>query len=481
MTRFASPASGPRRLGRGPQSHFFGYYNKSPWDASGRSLLAHRTPLQRGALTGDDVAEIGIFDLSGDGAFTPLDETRAWNWQMGAQLQWLGPRNRRIVFNTRCDAAPDPAFGAPYRAKILDLDTGEARLLSLPIYVAFPDGRGALAVNYRRLAHTHPTIGYFCGPTVETPPLCPDDDGIYRMDLDEDRFEPIISFRQLAHIEPRPSMADSVHWISHVEVNPSSTRFLFLHRWTRRVEDETCFLHRLFTCNVDGSDLRLLECSDHPLPQLEDSFDPSAVGLFDYEKSEHQISHPIWKDDDELIVWSPHDGTIGYHLYNDRDRTVRRIGPGVLDENGHMSYAPDGRWLLSDTYPDPGTGDRELFLWDDAARRKLRLGTFRTDPTLAKIDRCDLHPRWNRSGNQICIDSVHDGERAMYVIDMPSPAESRRHGLASADDIGANGGPAKVARRAASGRVRPGLPGATRKATATARRHTAPRRPPSGR
>ena len=32
--------------------------------------------------------------------------------------------------------------------------------------------------------------------------------------------------------------------------------------------------------NADGSDMRLLECSDHPLPQLADGFDPNAVGLF---------------------------------------------------------------------------------------------------------------------------------------------------------------------------------------------------------
>lgn len=419
MTRPASLVVGaPRRFGRGPHSHFFGYYNKCPWDASGRYLLAHRSPLQRGTLSGGEVAEIGVFDLAGDGAFTRLDETRAWNWQMGAQLQWLGGGGRRIIFNTRCDDGPDPAFGTPYRARILDLDTGVAHTLPLPIYVVFPDGRGALTVNYGRLAYTHPTIGYFCGSEVEAPALCPQDDGIYRMDLNGGGFVQIISFRQLADFDPRPSMAGAVHWISHVEVNPSSTRFLFLHRWTRRVEDETCFLHRLFTCNVDGSDLRLLECSDHPLPQLEGTFDPSAVGIFDYEKSEYQISHPIWRSEDELIVWSPHEGTIGYHLYNDRERTVRLIGKGVLDENGHMSYSPNGRWLLSDTYPHPETGDRELFLWDEVVQSKRHLRNFRTDPTLAKVDRCDLHPRWSRSGDQICIDSVHEEGRAMYVIEL---------------------------------------------------------------
>ena len=34
--------------------------------------------------------------------------------------------------------------------------------------------------------------------------------------------------------------------------------------------------------------------------------------------------------------------------------------------------------------------------------------------------RCDLHPRWDRSGRRVCIDSVHDGSRQMYVLDIGS-------------------------------------------------------------
>ena len=54
----------------------------------------------------------------------------------------------------------------------------------------------------------------------------------------------------------------------------------------------------------------------------------------------------------------PHKDEIHYHLYDDRSNNVEIIGPNVLTENGHMTYSPDGNWLLSDTYPDDKTNER---------------------------------------------------------------------------------------------------------------------------
>ena len=95
------------------------------------------------------------------------------------------------------------------------------------------------------------------------------------------------------------------------------------------------------------------------------------------------------------------------------------VGKGVLTENGHMTVSPVARnWLLSDTYPDSATNERILFLYDVATGLRHDLGSFYTDPGLKKENRCDLHPRWSRDGRHACIDSIHDGERQMYVMDV---------------------------------------------------------------
>lgn len=410
-----------RRVGDGSQHHFFGYYNKSNWDKDNRLLLAQRTPWMDQYLTPEVKATVGYFDIGDGDRFHAVGETGAWNWQMGSQLQWLdGAPGRQLVYNDRTGdmKARYPGFGAV----VVDVDSGARRQLPMPVYVVAPSSAWALSVNYRRLYVTHETIGYSePGQPFELPPA-PADDGIWRMDMASSDAALLVSYAQLKAFHHRPSMDKAIHWVSHIEVNPSSSRILFLHRWTERVKDETCFLHRLITMNPDGSGMRLLECSDHPLPQLADDFDPAAVGTFDYEKSEYQISHPLWQDDGHIIVWGPHAGEIHYHLYHDAEGgAVEVVGRGVLVENGHMTFSPvDKRWMLSDTYPDDRTHERFLFLFDMHTGERRNLGSFYATPELSKENRCDLHPRWSRDGRLVCIDSVHEHQRQMYVLDVSS-------------------------------------------------------------
>jgi len=410
-----------RRVGTGDRHHFFGYYNKHPWDKSGRFLLAQQVPMFSGNLSGREVAEVGYFDLEDGDRFHVVGETTAWNWQMGSQLQWLqGETGKRLVFNSRASTPASHSVYPDFRATLYDLESGETRELPLPIYVLAPNGEYALCVDYSRFQVTHPTIGY--AATGAEPELqnAPADDGIFRLQLDSGEVELLLSLRQLREFQPLASMDRAIHWVTHMEINPGSSRVLFIHRWTERVEDETCFLHRLFSMNPDGSDLTLLECTDHPLPQLQDNFDPNSVATFDYEKSEYQISHPAWKNDDEIIVWGPHRGGIHYHLYDDKTALVKVIGKDYLSENGHMTYSVDGRWLLSDTYPDDVSNERLLILYDVANDQRYDIGSFYTSPDLGKPNRCDLHPRWHPDGRQVCIDSVHEQVRQMYLVDVSS-------------------------------------------------------------
>ena len=411
-----------RRAGTSDKHHFFGYYNKTPFDQNGRYLLANRVIMLTGDLTGKEIAEVGFFDLQDNDRFHVVGQTTTWNWQMGCQLQWLqGKQGQQIVYNIRAtQPASGDGFYPDFRSAVYNVDTGETRELPLPVYVVAPSSEYALCIDYSRLQVTHLTIGYDASGVEPELANAPANDGIHRMDINTGQSKLILSLNDLREFQPLPSMDKAIHWITHMEINPESSRVLFIHRWTERVEDETCFLHRLFTVNPDGSDLRLLECTDHPLPQLNDGFDIDAVGTFDYEKSEYQISHPNWKDKHHVMVWGPHNNSIHYHLYDDNTGEAQVVGRECLTENGHMTYDASGRWLLSDTYPDDVTDERLLILYDTEKNIRYDIGSFYTSPDLGKHNRCDLHPRWSADGRRVCIDSVHDHVRQMYMIDVSS-------------------------------------------------------------
>jgi len=413
-----------QRVGDNKGHHFFGYYNKSVWDYSNRYILTNKFNVMVKDVHINDILEIGFYDLNDKNfIFNKIGSTTSWNWQMGNQSQWLDSLDgKKVIFNVRVDNPSNPY--PEFSSRVVDVENNKNRDLPLPVYVTSKNNKYALAIDYKRLFITHETIGYQAKNQYTNMELAPHDDGIYYMDISNGDYSLICSYLDLKGFHYVESMEKAIHWVSHIEISPNSKRILFLHRWTERVEDETCFLHRLITMNPDGSDMFLLECSDHPLPQLEKGFDASLVGTFDYEKSEYQISHPTWRNNSQIMVWGPHKNEIHYHLYNDRSKQVKIIGADVLTENGHMTFSPDGNWLLSDTYPDDKTNERILFLYNMVSGIRYNIGSFYANPNLGKINRCDLHPRWDNSGTKICIDSVHENERQMYIIDVSKIVEN---------------------------------------------------------
>ena len=411
MTGFIDKPCPIRRIGDGQRNHFFGYYNKTPWDDLGRYLLSNQVPMMTQDLDGSEVAEVGYFDLDEKDAFKVIGSTTAWNWQMGCQLQWLTTSgDRQIIYNTRAMGPEITDFPyADYRSNVYDGISEEVRELPLPVYVVAPGGGFALCIDYARLEVTQKTIGY--RPThrltgfraahenTQLEPA-PADDGIWNMTIETGAFELVVSLRQLADFEHVPSMDNAIHWVTHLEVAPDGKRFLFIHRWTGHVGDETRYFHRLFTCNVDGSDLRLLERID--------------TGA----KSGRIISHPMWKDEHHVIAWGPFGGSMCASLYDDRGGATETIGAGTLTGNGHMSYSKDGRWILTDTYPNVDTNVRKLLLYEVATDTCYMIGEFYTPPDLGTHNQCDLHPRFSPDDRFVTIDSVHEGSRQQYLLDV---------------------------------------------------------------
>src|SRR5204863_7908682 len=72
---------------RGPKHHWFGYYDKCPWNISGTKLLAMEADFCDRQPKAGETITIGYVDLKNDNKYVPLDSTPAWSWQQGAMLQ----------------------------------------------------------------------------------------------------------------------------------------------------------------------------------------------------------------------------------------------------------------------------------------------------------------------------------------------------------------------------------------------------------
>ncbi len=376
------------RLTDGPLHHWFGYYDKFPWDATGRYVLTMEVDFGDRPLRADDQVTICMIDLHEDRRLIPLDVTTAWCWQMGAVMQWLNPRaDREIIYNVR----EQDRFGAVVR----DVFSGETRSLPRAVNAVAPNGRYAMCANFSRIADMRPGYGYvgFADPGFADPH--PADDGIWYMDLETGENELVITLDQAVHFAPQEGMEGRKHWFNHLLVAPDSSRFVFLHRWG--LEPGKTLGHRMLWARPDGSELGI---------------------VCDYQ----MVSHFDWKDADHMLAWARQpDFGDRFYLFNIATGEKEIVGGGVLTHDGHCSYSPDRRFILNDTYPQ--NQHRTVMIYDPRTNRRIDIGRFYSMPEQVGEYRCDLHPRWNREGTGVCIDSMHEGTRQMYFIDVSEIVE----------------------------------------------------------
>ena len=368
----------------GPKHHFFGYYDKTPWNASGSLLLAHEAAFNDRPPSADDPVIVGVVRLQQECRFEPLATVATWNWQQGSMLQWHPTDSESVFVHNDCRAGR-------FVGIVRDTSARELRVYERPLYAIAPDGRSAYSLNFARLQRHRPGYGYLGAEDEFEQVLAPERDGIFHVDLHSGRSTLIVSLAQLAAFEPRSKMADWHHWVNHIQVSRGGRRIAFFHLWRSGGGGWSV---RLFTANADGSGLKC-------------------------EVDSGVVSHYDWLDDNRLLVWADAVARGGHFLLVDCDTGDRRIvGEGELVEDGHCSFSPDCRWILNDTYPDR-FDMRTLMLYRFPGGPRIDIARLHSPKSRWWGEvRCDLHPRWDRSGRSVCIDSVHDGTRQMYVADV---------------------------------------------------------------
>jgi hypothetical protein len=375
-----------RAVTRGPQNHWFGYYDKLQFDPSGRQLLSMEADFEGRSPGPDDTIRVGVIDLQQDCHWRELGSTRSWCWQQGCMLQWRPGSDREVLWNDR--------QGDRYVCHVLDTVSGSRRTLDRAVYTVAPDGRTAVSADFRRINHMRPGYGYAGIDDPNHDMLAPDDVGVWRVDMESGAAELIITIAQVAAIPyAGGDLSGARHYFNHLLLNTDGSRFIFLHRW--RFGDGG-FHTRMMTAALDGSDIRCV--------------DPHG-----------NTSHFIWRDPQHILAWSWHPSKEWqFYLYDDRvadAETVEAVGEGVMTVNGHCTYLADPDWILNDTYPMGDDRLQELYLYHVPSRRRFDLTALAAPRDYQGEWRCDLHPRSSPDGRLITVDSAHADGRQIYMLD----------------------------------------------------------------
>ena len=369
--------------------YFFGYYDKSPWDITDRYVLCLRAKNTWTDVSPKEKADILLIDTSKNfddsERVKKIAETRSWNVQQGCMLQWLGPDFKdRIIYNDFRDGK--------YVSVILNLIDMQEIVIQSPIYSISSDGKFALTLDFSRLYNLRPGYGYYNIEEITKGIPLPDSYAINFVSLETGEIKELLSYNDFAKFKPRDEMvgSDVIHKVNHIMISPDNKRFMVLYRWFKEGRKYS----RLITCNIDGTDMYVLSDDD-------------------------MVSHCFWRNDSEILAFENKRSTgPGYYLMKDKTNDYRRCWP-KLTEDGHPSFSPDGRYVVTDTYPDKKRIQSIKLMNGSEINENVEVLAEVLSPFKYDNDtRCDLHPRWNHKSNKICFDSVYEGSRSLYYINI---------------------------------------------------------------
>lgn len=358
-------------------SSFFGYYNIIPINEKNDILFCSTITNK---TRGSKYEPINICIYKHNSTKT-IYKSKAWNWQQGCMLQWY-PKNRNNILLNDYDSEKEI-----YISKIIDNAGKTLKSFDLPINYVSNCGKYALCLNYDRLSLLRPDYGYFNKKELNIP--SDDKDGIWYLDLNNGDKKLIVTYTDLKRISYNETMKGAVHKINHIDINPSSKRFMFLHRW---IGSKGRFM-RLITANPDGSEILILN-------------------------GDKMTSHCTWLDDENILSFCyVKDKGTGYFKFKDFTSNVSFFSKKLPLNDGHPSISPNKRYILTDTYPDLSRMSK-LYVYDIFKDNIIYLGRFYQPLKYTKEKRIDLHPKWSHNSNGVFFESGHQGKRKLYYMDI---------------------------------------------------------------
>ena len=385
------------------------FFDTSPISPSGRYLAVFQLPFEDRLPKPGESGTVCAIDLAA-GTVRPVAETRGWEPQMGANINW-GGSDHELYFND-----VDTDTWQPFAWK-LDPLTGERQRMQGTVYHASPDGRRLISANLTTMRKTQPGYGV-CVPekTVRRNVGPVADDGFYLTDTSTGEVRLLVSVADLLAEADPPVLIDEPDrqeiYGFHSKFNPQGDRLMLSLRWfpAKNEPQWNTFADRAVqvrfawvTMPVDGG-------TKH-----------CAVGPEQWEKSGH---HATWFPDGERISMNLNIDREGMRFVqvNADGSDLRKMLADTVG-SGHPTVHPDGRHLITDTYTNEGSafGDGTIPLrWVDldTGEEKTLVRVNTAQPQEDSVLRVDPHPAWDRTWQFVTFNAFVGGTRRVFLADM---------------------------------------------------------------
>lgn len=441
------------RLTYGPKHHLFGFHDLKISNHTGDKYLALEADIiNRPPLPGE-LFGVGYVK---DGQFVKVGNTTAMNYPQGARQQWVADSEYFTVNNRIGDVWGTDLYDSRTN-QLLDRYEATAHMLT-------KDGRYALGLDYARLYRLG-VYGYTGLEDKGSAVAIPDDTGITITDMNTKETKLLVSVRDAAFCGMKKPPSAMHHYLTHLCLNPSSTRVAFLHRYNFPGGG---MIDRLLTIGIDGTELR---CLGQGYLSHYDWKDDNHIYIYgrtnsaiDSIQNSKLLSNPIMaspllvkplrltRNMVKLILGAKNGNKFGKSfimISDEEDAKVTPFAQDIIPQDGHpMTNPTNNDWCILDTYPNKEKM-RDLFLYTFQQNTRINIGKFHepimdidmtligeyfkgmdqqvidtVKPDLLTFYRtglhCDLHPRWSSDGKYACFDSLHDGTRQIYRCDVSS-------------------------------------------------------------
>ena len=440
-----------KRLTNGPKHHLFGFHDLEISNYKCNKFLSLEVDIINRPPMPGELYGVGYVT---DGEFVKLGETTAMNYPQGSRQQWVGDTELFTTNNQVGDIWGTDLYDTESN-KLIDRFPASTHMLS-------KDGRFSYGLDYARLFRLG-MYGYVGIKDRGANELVPEDSGITVMDLKTKEVRLLVSVRQAAECGHQKCPMVTPHYLTHLLVNPSSTRIAFLHRYT---VPGGGLIERLMTVGTDGTDLR---CLAQGFMSHFDWKDDKHLYIFgranssiDSIQNSKLLSNPVMaspimiyplKIARKLVKSIMHGGKGGHFgktflmISDEPEPKIVPFGQNTIPVDGHPMTNPSNRdWCICDNYPDDNM-ERDLFLYQFSKDLRINLCRFKepklpldmsqVDTCFADIEKdviktislekltfartglhCDFHPRWSHDGRLAFFDSLHEGTRQIYYINV---------------------------------------------------------------